>query len=106
MKAIARKELLRKEKNNIEHIKNSIIYFGFDDDIITLIMIMFDEWEYAQANGIYKNQDDEIVYIDVNLLLEALNERIECADDDEDISKEKEIMEYLEKYKGYTIDFL
>jgi hypothetical protein len=106
MEAIARKEISRKEKNNIEHIKNSIIHFEFNDGIITSIKIMFDEYEYAQENGIYENQDDEIVYIDVNLLLEALNERIECADYDENVSTEKIIIEYLEKYKGYKIDLL
>ena len=103
MKAIARKELSRKEKNNIEHIKNSIIYFEFDDGIISSIYMIFDEWEYAQENGIYNNQMDELIYIDVNLVLSCLKERIE---DYEDVFIEKLIIEYLEKYKGYKISLL
>lgn len=101
IQSIARKELTRTELDGKEMIINEIRRFDFDNKILAEIEEIFDDWEYAQNHGVFCNEEDEIVMMDVDIVLEELQERIDC--NEEYREYEKTIIQYLKDFKGFKI---
>jgi hypothetical protein len=109
--SIARKELSRTEENGLETVKNIIERFEFDDDVERILADIFDDYEYAQDNGLYFDAFDAISYIEVDKVLKELREKLEQEEDIESddeldenyIADLKTVINYLNLYTAYTI---
>ena len=85
--------------------KTHVLDVDIDEDLITDVCEYWDDSEEAYEVGIVRDKDDDLVYIEVDNLVEAIKERIsENEDEDEDPDEQfVELLEKLQKYKGYTI---
>jgi hypothetical protein len=100
-KSIARKEISRVEFDGTETIVNSIIHFDFDTEILERLGEIFEDYDYATSHNIYFNEDSDLVYIEVDSVIDEMEDR--SLNDEEDNDVEKKIIVYLTPYKGFTI---
>jgi hypothetical protein len=103
----ARKQMYKKKKGDYEFQKWHVIPVKIDEEKLKEVCSYWDDNEDAYLHGVAIGFDDEIVYITVDELLTAIEERIEdekdeCGESDNDLI---EIQKALKKYKGYTIWF-
>ena len=98
---IARRFISKTIEGSKETIVNEIIEFDFDKAMKQTVCDLFEDWEYAQGHGVFYNQQEDLFSIDVDDCLEELKER--QYNEDEEYAQEKLLMNYLDKYSGYTI---
>ena len=87
--------------------KYHVLDVDIDEDLITDVCDYWDDTAEAYEHGIVYNGENELVYIEVDDFITAIEERID-EDEEEDEEPDEQFVELLpklQKYKGYTIWF-